>query len=312
VTWPKYGDNIWLLWTTGDLFESASYKTILRRFTPAEDTAHVILKDYYGAGEIIGWLKYKFCLMEILFSKYWLPPFAGSITESAFRYNTTTWEKEGEIQVFDNIIFDGYYFNSGGIVCDSSGNIATTWNQVTYKDEFNNNTCQYYAKRIKSDGLKIEEVDTLCELMDGGAYYPVATTKPSISSTPSGIYQIVFPYRNLYTTVGEPRFMIMSYRSKIYDPTSILDNPKPEIIVNINPDLANHNYSIELACKDLASTPSASIFNLKGQLVNKLTFTQAEHAYQANWQTKDVNSGIYFLKWNWDGQAGERKLVVVK
>jgi hypothetical protein len=56
----------------------------------------------------------------------------------------------------------------------------------------------------------------------------------------------------------------------------------------------------------------ASIFNLIGQLVNKLAFTKAEHAYQANWQTKDVTSGIYFLQWNWDGQGGERKLVVVR
>jgi len=59
-----------------------------------------------------------------------------------------------------------------------------------------------------------------------------------------------------------------------------------------------------------------SIFNLKGQLVNSFSISDAENR-EITWQGKDAHgnllgSGIYMLRWQQDEQQGSQKILIVK
>jgi hypothetical protein len=314
--WPTKGFKFWLIWDIMDasLIPNGT-RTVVTNYGQSNQTYKTLFDAYSGKNAIAGWLDKNFCFINCGSRSIDDPDEMTKYYTTVKKYTLPEWTLVDSVLIHSQIISYEYfkYTNQYAIACDTASNFIFTYVEgQSLMQVLGDVYSQYFYASYTNEMNYTDSFIPLCEKMLPEHETIPIWEPPACSSTPDGTFQIVFPYRDLKAFPGDPLWYIATLRGKIYDPTSITDNPKPEITVNINPNLANQNYSIKLSCQELASQPEASIFNLKGQLVNKLAFKKAEHAYQANWQTKDVTSGIYFLHWNWDGQDGERKLVVVR
>jgi len=124
--------------------------------------------------------------------------------------------------------------------------------------------------------------------------------------TPNG-----FMFNNTpISAVGTANVILSAYSA---NEDFVVPVPQPGLEVFPNPFI---NTTMLKFINFVKSPVQLSIFNLKGQLVNSFSISDAENR-EITWQGKDAHgnllgSGIYMLRWQQDEQQGSQKILIVK